>query len=124
MSIIDGMIGITIDLTPEQLEGRIEELLLEGETIEKGYQIVRDLIFFTNRRIIILNYQGLTGKKIEYQVIPYKTINRYIIETPGNLDTEYSLKLYVSGCFEPIERSFRSTIDIYELQRILAGHVL
>lgn len=124
MSILEGMIGVTLELTPEQFADRIKAFLVKDEVVEKGYQIVRDLFFFTNKRIIIVNYQGFTGKKIEYQMIPYRTINRYVLETPGNLDTDYTVKLYLMGSLEPVERQFRNTIDIYELERILANHIL
>lgn len=124
MSIIDGMMGVTLELPEEQMRELVREYLLPEERIEKGYQIVRDLIFFTDKRIIIVNHQGLTGKKIEYQMIPYKSINRYIIETPGSLDTDYSVKLFISGNIEPLEKQFRKTVNIQELNEILSRFIL
>lgn len=124
MSIIDGMMGVTLELSEDQMGEIIRDYLLPDEEVEKGYQIIRDLILFTDRRIIIINHAGFTGKKIEYQMIPYKNINRYIIETPGNMDTDYTVKLFLTGSIEPLEKQFRKTVNILELNRLLGSHIL
>lgn len=124
MSFINEMIGITIELDQKEMEERIAKFLLEEETLIKGYQIVRDVMILTNKRIIIVDYLGLRGKKIEYQMIPYHKINRLYIETPGNLDTDYTLKIFLSGSLEPIEKQIKSDVDIHELNRIIFSHML
>jgi hypothetical protein len=124
VSFINEMIGVTIELNQREMEERIAKFLLDGETLIKGYQIVRDVLILTNKRIIIVDYLGLRGKKIEYQMIPYHKINRLYIETPGNLDTDYTLKLFISGSLEPIEKQIRSEVDIHELNRIIFSHML
>lgn len=124
MSFINEMIGITIELDQKEMEERISRFLLDDEEVIKGYQIVRDVMILTNKRIIIVDYLGLRGKKIEYQMIPYHKINRIYIETPGNLDTDYTLKLFISGSLEPIEKQIKSDVDIYELNRIIFSYML
>jgi hypothetical protein len=124
VSFINEMIGVAIELNQREMEERIAKFLLDGETLIKGYQIVRDVLILTNKRIIIVDYLGLRGKKIEYQMIPYHKINRLYIETPGNLDTDYTLKLFISGSLEPIEKQIRSDVDIHELNRIIFSHML
>lgn len=118
------MIGVTIELDQKDMEERISRFLLDDETLIKGYQIVRDIMLLTNKRIIIVDYLGLRGKKIEYQMIPYHKINRLYIETPGNLDTDYTLKIFISGSLEPVEKQISSDVDIYELNRIIFSHLL
>ncbi len=124
MSFINEMIGVTIELDQKEMEERIAKFLLEDEKLIKGYQIVRDVMILTDKRVIIVDYLGLRGKKIEYQMIPYHKINRLYIETPGNLDTDYTLKLFISGSLEPIEKQIKSDVDIYELNRIIFAHIL
>lgn len=124
MSFINEMIGVTIELDQKEMEERISRFLLDNETLIKGYQIIRDIMLLTDKRIIIVDYLGLRGKKIEYQMIPYHKINRLYIETPGNLDTDYTLKLFISGSLEPIEKQISSDVDIYELNRIIFSHML
>lgn len=118
------MIGVTIELDQKEMEERISRFLLDDEILIKGYQIVRDIMLLTNKRIIIIDYLGLRGKKIEYQMIPYHKINRLYIETPGNMDTDYTLKIFISGSLEPIEKQINSDVDIYELNRIVFTHIL
>ncbi|KAF0092345.1 MAG: hypothetical protein FD141_529 [Fusobacteria bacterium] len=124
MSFINDMIGVTIELDQKEMEERITKFLLDNEKLIKGYQIVRDVMILTDKRIIIVDYLGLRGKKIEYQMIPYHKINRLYIETPGNLDTDYTLKIFISGSLEPIEKQIKSDVDIYELNRIIFSYML
>lgn len=124
MSFINDMIGITIELDQKEMEEKISKFLLENEKLIKGYQIVRDVMILTDKRIIIVDYLGLRGKKIEYQMIPYHKINRLYVETPGNLDTDYTLKIFISGSLEPIEKQIKSDVDIYELNRIIFSHMI
>ena len=124
MSFINDMIGITLELNQKEMEEKISKFLLENEKLIKGYQIVRDVMILTDKRIIIVDYLGLRGKKIEYQMIPYHKINRLYIETPGNLDTDYTLKLFISGSLEPIEKQINRDVDIHELNHIIFSHML
>lgn len=41
----------------------IEQLLIPGETIISSYKSIRDSVIFTNKRVISVNVQGVTGKK-------------------------------------------------------------
>ena len=44
----------------------INDFLIDGETVIGAYKSVRDGVVFTNKRIIAINVQGLTGKKQDY----------------------------------------------------------
>ncbi|MDD2371008.1 MAG: PH domain-containing protein [Firmicutes bacterium] len=124
MSFIEEMIGVTLELNQEEMQEKINDFLLEDEILIKGYQIIRDILILTDKRIIIVDYIGVRGRKIEYHMIPYQSINRFVIETPGTLDTDYTLKLHISGCLEPLEKQLKKDIDIYELNRILFAHII
>jgi hypothetical protein len=75
----------------------VEELVVEGEEILGAYKSVRDGIVFTSFRLIIINVQGLTGKKKDFTSIPYKRINAYSFETAGVFDMEAELIIYLSS---------------------------
>lgn len=94
------------------------------ETVEKAYKLVRDMFIFTNKRLILVDKQGVTGKKIEYHSIPYKNITHFSIETAGNFDLDAELKIWISGTQMPIEKQFNKSLNIYELQSVLAEYVL
>jgi len=82
------------------------------------------MFIFTNKRLILVDKQGLTGKKIEYHSIPYKSITHFSIETAGNFDLDAELKIWVSGTPGAIEKKFNKTLNIYQLQSVLATYVL
>jgi len=108
----------------ERVEQEYGRLLTEGEQVEGAYQVIRDLFIFTNKRLILVDKQGLTGKKVEYHSIPYRSITRFSIETAGHFDLEAELKIWVTGQAEPIVKTFDRSLDIYKLQSILAAYVL
>ncbi len=72
-----------------------------------------------------MDKQGITGRKIEYFSIAYKSISRYCIETAGHFDLDAELKIWVSGEVNPsITKKFNRQVNIYDVQKVLAQHVL
>ena len=66
---------------------------------------VRDVALFTNKKILLCDKQGITGKKTEYYAVPYKNIITYAIETAGHFDLDSEIKLTLSGGIE-VEMKF------------------
>lgn len=89
----------------DEVAGKLKDLLVSNETVEKSFKIFRDSIVFTNLRIILIDVQGVTGSKVSYYSIPYKSIVSYEIETAGTLDLDAELKIYISGQAEPLKKS-------------------
>ena len=73
--------------------GLIGPMLVEGEYIVQSFQSIRDGVVFTNKRIIAVNIQGLTGKKKEFSTLPYSKIQAFSMETAGVLDIDSELQL-------------------------------
>ncbi|MGL4522902.1 MAG: PH domain-containing protein [Bacilli bacterium] len=80
------------EITPQ-----LEELLSPKEQIAFALKTVRDVAVFTNKRILICDKQGITGKKVEYFTIPYSRIVTYSIETAGTFDIDAEIKLQLSS---------------------------
>lgn len=96
-------------------------MLIEGEDIEMGFKLIRDTFLFTNRRLILVNKQGITDSKTEYESIPYKSISRFSIETAGTFELDAELKIWISSEQEPsIVKQFTKSVNIYEVQKVLA----
>ncbi len=110
--------------SPEKLQEHYGPLLGAEERVEIGFKVVRDTFVFTNKRLLIVDVQGMTGKKTEYLTIPYDKITKYSLETTGHFDLDADLKIWVGSFDEPIEKKFSGDSNVYELQRILASHVL
>ncbi|WP_195963944.1 PH domain-containing protein [Clostridium cuniculi] len=66
---------------------------------------VRDAALFTDKKVLICDKQGITGKKTEYYAIPYNKIVTYAIETAGHFDIDSEIKLFLTGGIE-IEMQF------------------
>ena len=71
--------------------------------MEVAFKVVRDLFVFTDKRLILVDKQGLTSRKVDYLVVPYRAITSYSIETAGTLDMDLELKIWTSGRAEPIQ---------------------
>lgn len=98
-------------------------LLVEGEKIIGAYQDVRDHVVFTDKRIISVNVQGITGKKKDFTTLPYSKISVFSIETAGTFDLESELELYYSGVGR-VKFEFRGSSDIVEIGRIISQYAL
>ncbi|MBJ6111737.1 PH domain-containing protein [Hymenobacter sp. BT523] len=125
MGFFSGLLENAGTVQPTDLTNEYGQLLANGETIEIGFKLVRDVFIFTNKRLIMVDKQGVTGKKAEYLSVAYKSISRFSIETAGHLDLDAELKIWVSSETLPsITRKFNSQVNIYDVQRVLAQHVL
>jgi hypothetical protein len=123
MGFLSGLIGNSSEVPAEQLQQEYSSLLLAGEKVSRGFILIRDVFLFTDRRLILVDKQGLTGKKVEYQSIPYRSVVRFSVETAGTFDLDAELKIWVSGTPEPIAKQFTKQVNVYEVQSLLAAMV-
>jgi hypothetical protein len=124
MGILDGLLGNASEVNLEKLEKDLENILTDGEDVERAYVIIRDSFVFTNKRLILIDKQGITGKKIEYHSIPYKSITHFSIETAGHFDMDADLKIWISGAQMPIEKEFKGDKSIFNVQKALSYYIL
>ncbi|WP_339875975.1 PH domain-containing protein [uncultured Algoriphagus sp.] len=125
MGLINKILGNASEVTVEKLTENFGRLLADGEHIELGFKLIRDTFMFTNKRLIIIDVQGLTGSKVEYNSMPYKSISRFSLETAGTFDLDAELKIWISSENMPsVSKRFNKSIDVYEVQRYLASKVM
>lgn len=125
MGFFSGLIGNAATVSPEQLTKEYGKLLLDTERVELGFKLIRDTFIFTNKRLILIDKQGLTGSKTEYRSISYKSISRFSVETAGTFELDAELKIWISGEMQPsIKKQFSKSVDVYEVQKVLAHYVL
>ncbi|NRT11378.1 PH domain-containing protein [Flavobacterium sp. 14A] len=125
MGLFSALLGNAGSVSQEQLFKEYGQLLIEGEQIELGFKLIRDTFLFTTKRLILVDKQGLTASKTEYKSIAYKSITRFSIETAGTFDLDAELKIWVSSELQPsIRKQFNKSVNVYEVQKILAYHVL
>lgn len=124
MGLIDGLLGNASEVSIDELQKELGNLLANGEKIEKAYKLIRDYFVFTDKRLLLVDKQGVTGKKVEYHSIPYKSITHFSVETAGHLDLDAELKIWLSGMQTPIQKTFNKSLNIYQVQSVLAEYVL
>jgi len=124
MGLLDGLIGNASEVKIQEVQKDYANILAPAESIEKAYKLIRDMFIFTNKRLVLVDKQGITGKKTEYHSIPYKSITHFSIETAGNFDLDAELKIWLSGMQQPIQKQFNKSLNIYDLQSVLASYVL
>lgn len=124
MGLFSGLLGNASEVDIQEIERDFENIVCPGEQIERAYKLIRDLLVFSNKRLIVVDKQGVTGKKTEYHSIPYKSITHFSVETAGHFDLDAELKIWISGTQEPISKQFKKDKSINEVQKTLAAYVL
>ena len=125
MGLFSALLGNAGAVTNDQLVKDYGQLLVDNEQIELGFKLIRDVFIFTNKRLILVGKQGITGNKTEYKSIVYKSITRFSIETAGTFDLEAELKIWISSEVNPsVVKQFNKSVNVYEVQKVLAQFVM
>ena len=100
----------------------VVDVLAPGEVAVAAYRTLRDSATFTDKRIIIRDVQGLTGKKVEIYSIPYSSINMWSTENAGKLfDLNAEVELWTRAGH--IKINLQKGVDIREFDRLIAQAV-
>ena len=102
---------------------KVEELLVASEEVLDSYKAFRDGVVFTTKRIIVVNVQGLTGKKCDFTSIPYSKIQAYSVETAGSFDRDAELDVHVSSVGR-VRFEFKAKSSILEISKHISRGVL
>ena len=106
-----------------QIIKTVGDLLIDGEQIVYSFQAMRDSVVFTDKRVISINVQGLTGTKKDFTSLPYSKVQAYSVETAGLMDLDAELELWFSGLGK-VKFEFTSGCDIYGLEKMLSYNIL
>ncbi len=121
MGLLSGLMGNAAETDIEDVKKEYGKLFGERENVIQAYKWVRDLMIFTEFRLIMIDIQGATGKKVDYHSIPYRSIRHFSVESAGHFDFDAELKIWVSGMGQdPIVKTFSKDADVYKVQSLLA----
>jgi hypothetical protein len=124
--VIDFQNANYVKLSPvgvEAVADTVQPLLIEGEQMHAAFKGVRDFIVFTNKRIIAVDAQGMSGKKKDVTSLPYAKVQAFSIESAGGFDRDAELELYFSAAGK-VHFEIKGSADIIALNRLIATHVL
>ncbi|MET4638029.1 PH domain-containing protein [Mycetocola sp. 2940] len=108
---------------PGEIAASVQPLFVEGEQIMVAAKTVRDFVVFTNKRIIAVNVQGISGRKRDFSSLPYNKIQAFSIETAGTFDLDAELELWFSGLGK-VKLEFKGNFDITYLGKLIGFYVL
>ncbi len=125
MGMLDSMLGNASRVDPPRCRTGVRAPPCPGgEQVHAAYQLIRDVFLFTDRRLIMVDKQGVTGRKVEYHSIPpYRSITHFSVETAGTFDLDAELKIWLSGMSVPVQKRFGKGVDVYEVQALLSAFV-
>jgi Bacterial PH domain len=101
----------------------VGDLLIEDESIFASFKGARDMVIFTNRRIIAVNVQGLSGKKKDFSSLPYSKIQAYSVESAGTFDRDTELELWFSGLGK-VRFEFHAQFDVKAFSKFIGRYIL
>lgn len=111
------------EIPVENIRPEVTMFLTPGENILQAFQTVRDQVIFTSKRILTVNVQGLTGKKISYLSYPYSKVQYFGVETAGMLDIDSELVLAFSNGAK-LQFDFKSHVNIKEICATISQYIL
>ena len=101
----------------------MKDIFTNDEIIVGCYKAIRDYVVFTNKRLVTINVQGITGKKKDFTSLPYKRIQAFSIETAGVLDLDSELELWFAGMGK-ITLEFSGKSNIKSIGKYISEMVL
>ncbi len=122
MGLFSGLLGNAGQIDLADIEAEFSQILLPDEKLQQAYKVIRDLIVFTDRRLILVDKQGLTGSKKEFMSVPYRSIVRFSAETKGHFDLESELVIWLSSTADPLRKTFSKDGNIIAVQKALATY--
>ena len=116
------------DLKPinvSDVRSEVTGLLATGEEIVAAFRTVRDQMVFTNKRIISIDVQGITGKRKSFSSLPYSKVQFFSIQTPGFMEIfpDCELEIMFSNGFVATFE-FKGNVDIGKIGRLISEYVL
>ncbi len=101
----------------------VEDLLIDEEEVFASFKGMRDMVIFTNRRIIAVNVQGISGKKKDFSSLPYSKVQAFSLETAGTFDLDSEMELWFSGLGK-VRFEFNSKFDVKGFSKFLGKYIL
>lgn len=119
MGLLDKIMGNASEIDAGEVAEDLAPILGATESVERVFKEIRDMYVFTNKRLILIDKQGLTGKKVEYHSIPYRAITQFKVETAGRFDMDAEIKIWVSGQDDPVSKELNKN-TVVGIQKTLA----
>ncbi|MCV2884673.1 PH domain-containing protein [Aestuariibacter sp. AA17] len=122
MGLLDAVLGNASEVDASEVDAELRPILADSEQVKQAYKEIRDIYAFTQKRLILIDKQGITGRKVEYHSIPYRAITQVKVETAGHFDMDAELKVWISGQEAPVEKELKKDVAA-GIQKTLADYM-
>ncbi len=110
-------------INASEIRKEVYDFLVAGESIKQSFKTVRDQVLFTNKRVLVVNVQGITGKKVAYLSYPYSKVQYFGVETAGVLDIDSELILAFNDG-NRLQFDFKAQVDIKQICSMISEYLL
>lgn len=124
MGFLDGLMGNASEVNAEDVAEELAPILADGERVQRVFKVIRDMFVFTDHRLLLIDKQGITGSKVDYLSLPYRSMTCFSVETAGHFDLDAELKIWMSGRSEPVVKELKKGTDVVGIQKLIANRVL
>ena len=111
------------EISLREVRPEVPTLMVSGENMVMAFQTVRDQVIFTDKRIFVVNVQGITGKKISYFSYPYSKVQYFGIETAGVLDIDSEI-IFAFSNGARLQFDLKSKVDIHKISNMVSNYIL
>lgn len=111
------------EIDSSKVRSEVLDFFVDGEEIISAFETIRDQVVFSNKRIFVVNVQGITGKKRAYISYPYSKIQYFGVETAGVLDVDSELFLAFNDG-KSLSFDFKTSVDIVSISKVISSYVL
>ncbi len=111
------------EVSPDTFEKTVSMFYIDGEETIACYKAMRDYMIFTNKRMIVVDVQGIMGKKQDFSSFPYSKIQAFSVKTAGILDVDTDVDIVFAG-LGTIHLEFTTQTNVAKLLRLIGGFTL
>ena len=97
----------------------LEPYLAPGEEILLTFQALRDGMVLTDKRIITVDIEAMTGKKKDITFLPYSIVQAFALETDGPIDPDTQITIWFRSLGH-LRFSFASSSDARQVTLLLS----
>ena len=116
-----------LKMDPKPIEQKLKSemrIIQVDEEVELAFKSGRDMFLITNKRVLSIDVQGLTGKKVEFSSLPFKHIAGFSVRSAGTLSFTVQATLFVSKLEGGITNDLGKKTDIFQISNSLGNKIL
>ena len=122
--------GDAVQLIPDDVDVQLHSatpVLMPDEKVDMAFKAGRDTTVFTNRRVLMIDVKGITGKRVEFFSLKWSSISAFSVETVGQYfdrDAEFVLHLNMTTMKYVCQDLRHGKADLFAIQKYLCNKCL